>query len=321
MYLFVLPINFFEIVIFCVALLAFILTVRFFIQSQKRLAELFPQPKKKKRRFKLWFDRDGFIVPVSTTEQKSMPSESFAYKILEREEENKEEIRVLKAMLHSQQLELTRAIKQMNTINTVKEPKDIYEEEVEVEVEFEDEIEDEGKTSFAASEKVEELQLLLQKREAELQDLHQQGELGKKIQQHFVEVQSGYEELQQKVQKMEQQAWQAADLAMKLDSLEQSHEQLEKNLLKKDEKVRELSAENGRLHELINETEDKLSGANLQRQQLIKKVYFLEEINSDIQQMTDANRKLKNELRRVGELESMLSLITEERDVLLKRRN
>ena len=90
--------------------------------------------------------------------------------------------------------------------------------------------------------------------------------------------------------------------------------------MKKEEKIRELSVENGRLHEQLNTTEDKLSEANLQRQQLLKKVQFLEEVNNDIQQMSDTNRKLKNELRRVGELESMLNLITEERDALLKRR-
>ena len=72
---------------------------------------------------------------------------------------------------------------------------------------------------------------------------------------------------------------------------------------------------------MLNQTEDKLSEANLQRQQLQKKTQFLEEINTDIQQMSDANRKLKNELRRVAELESMLNLITEERDALLKRKS
>ncbi|RYF85366.1 MAG: hypothetical protein EON98_06795, partial [Chitinophagaceae bacterium] len=88
---------------------------------------------------------------------------------------------------------------------------------------------------------------------------------------------------------MEQQAWQTAEMAIKLDSLQQERDQLEKTVLKKEEKIRELSAENGRLHETLNETEDKLTEANLQRQQLQKKVLFLEEINNDIQQMSDAN--------------------------------
>ena len=84
--------------------------------------------------------------------------------------------------------------------------------------------------------------------------------------------------------------------------------------------MRELAVENGRLYETINVTENKLSEANLQRQQLIKKVHFLEEMAHDMQQMSDTNRKLKAELRLVAELESMLHLITEERDTLLNRR-
>ncbi len=93
---------------------------------------------------------------------------------------------------------------------------------------------------------------------------------------------------------MEQQAWQAAELSIKIDSLEQSNEQLEKTMQKKEEKVRELTVETGRLHQVLNETEDKLSETSLQRQQLLKKVQFLEEVNSDIKKMSDANRKLKS---------------------------
>lgn len=312
-----LPVNFFQIFIFCLAALAFMLAVRFFIQSQKRLQELFPQTKKAKRRFKFWFDRDGFIVPSGVPEQRAAPTESFTYKVLEREEETREEIRELKTILHNQQLELTRAIRQMDKMVSGKEAAyENEEEEEEATTEAH-----EGERLAVGSQTIEDLQLLLQKRDAELQHLHHQCELSEHLRRHFEEVQSGYEEMQQKVQQMEQQAWQAANLAIKLDSLEQSHEQLEKNLSRKDDKVLELSAENTRLHEQNSQTEDKLSEALLQRQQLMRKVQFLEEINNDIQQMTNANRKLKNELRRVTELESMLSLITEERDVLLRRRN
>jgi hypothetical protein len=36
--------------------------------------------------------------------------------------------------------------------------------------------------------------------------------------------------------------------------------------------------------------------------------------------MSDANKKLKNEIRRIAELESMLSMVSDERDLLLKKR-
>ena len=67
--------------------------------------------------------------------------------------------------------------------------------------------------------------------------------------------------------------------------------------------------------------EDKLAEANLQRQQLQKKVQFLQDMNSDMQSMSETNKKLQTELRRIGELESMLNMIAEERDHLLRKKS
>ena len=319
MHLLVITFTFLEIAIFLIAVLAFVLAIRFFIASQKNLQHLLPATRTKNSLFGLGVDRDGFIVPA-TKERLSKT----AQKILETNEQTKQEIKELRDTLQLQQLELTRALRQIETINESKGGKE-YDDDI-----YEDEEDEPYVKKHRYEEKeygtdknllAEELKQQLDRKDAELRELRQQAELNQNLQNHFEEVQSGYEELQLKVQKMEQQAWQAAEMAIKVDSLEQSNEQLEKTLHKKEEKVRELSVENGRLHEMLNQTEDKLSEANFQRQQLQKKTQFLEEINSDMQQMSDANRKLKNELRRVAELESMLNLITEERDALLKRRS
>lgn len=308
MYLLVLSTTLIEIAIFSIALFAFLLTVRFFILSQRRMEGLLPESGRKKKRLPVEIDRDGFIVPTSTPENYAKAvSKNIVY---EADEETKSEIKELRGLLQLQQLELTRAISKIENLHTDK--KETYEDE-------ENQYDDETPTTSGAE--LDELRLQLQRKETELKEVQQQNELSSKLQGHFEEVQAGYEELQEKVQKMEQQAWQSAEIAIKLDNLEQANEQLEKTVLKKEEKLRELTVENGRLHEVLNQTEDKLTEANLQRQQLIKKVHFLEEIGNDIQQMSDANRKLKNELRRVAELESMLNLITEERDALLKRRS
>jgi len=319
MHLLAISFTFLEIAIFLIAVLAFVLAVRFFIASQKNLQQLLPATRTKNSLFGLGVDRDGFIVPAS----KERLSKT-AQKILETNEQTKQEIKELRDTLQLQQLELTRALRQIETINESKGDKgyddDIYEDEEE-EPYVKKHRYEEKEYGIDKNVLAEELKQQLERKDAELRELRQQAELNQNLQNHFEEVQSGYEELQLKVQKMEQQAWQAAEMAIKVDSLEQSNEQLEKTLQKKEEKVRELSVENGRLHEMLNQTEDKLSEANFQRQQLQKKTQFLEEINSDMQQMSDANRKLKNELRRVAELESMLNLITEERDALLKRRS
>jgi uncharacterized protein YlxW (UPF0749 family) len=64
------------------------------------------------------------------------------------------------------------------------------------------------------------------------------------------------------------------------------------------------------------EMEDKLREANHQRQQLQKKISYLEELNNDLHMVADANKKLEGQLKRMGELESMLNVVSEERDKL-----
>lgn len=312
MHLLVTPFTFFEVAVFLLALAALLLAVRFFIASQRKFENLLPDRKAKRAHFGVGIDRDGFLVP---TRPARMPAEKQA----SGNEETKQEIKELRDMLQLQQLELTRALRQFESLS-VKKERDNYDER---DYYWDNEEEPEEQKPLPVPKEnlvTEELRQQLTRKEAENRELRQQLELNQKLHQHFEDVQSGYEELQAKVQKMEQLAWQSAELAIKVDNLEQATEQLERTLHKKEEKIRELSVENGRMHETLNSTEDKLTEANLQRQQLMKKVQFLEEINHDIQQMSDANRKLKSELRRVAELESMLNLITEERDALLKRR-
>jgi len=52
---------------------------------------------------------------------------------------------------------------------------------------------------------------------------------------------------------------------------------------------------------------------------LQKKVAYLEELSNDLQVVTEANKKLESQIRRVGELESLLQVTEEERDELTRR--
>ncbi len=308
MYLLATPFTFLEIAAFSIAVAAFLLAVRFFIASQKKLEGLLPDRQSKSSSFGISIDRDGFLVPARR--EKRPPAEREP----KPDPETKKEIKELRDMMQLQQLELNRALRQMESLNTGKAT-EAYKDDAFTEEEYGHD-EQSGGDDFL----IEELRSKIRQKDEELIALQQDSEVNHKLQAHFDDVQIAYEELQLKVQKMEQQAWQSAELLMKVDGLEQSVESLEKTVQKKEEKIRDLTLENARLHEALDNTEDKLSGANLQRQQLIKKVHFLEEMASDMQQVNDSNRKLKTEVRRVGELESMLDLITEERDALLKRK-
>lgn len=169
-------------------------------------------------------------------------------------------------------------------------------------------------------ENVEDMEALLEEKELELQKMKQQLSTAQKMTARIDEVYKEFDALQQKIATLEQTAGKANDLVIELDALKQAHTQTRKDLGRKQEKMQQLMVENQDLQERLNDTEDKLSEANLERQQLTKKLQFLENMNNEVQRVSEANKKLQNDLRRIGELESMLSMVSGERDMLLKKR-
>jgi chromosome segregation ATPase len=169
--------------------------------------------------------------------------------------------------------------------------------------------------------KIERLELELETKEGELHRIKQQEALAQQMAARIDEVYKEFDVLQNKIASLEKQAGKANSLTLALEDASQLTQQLQKELARKQEKLEEMLAETQRLHATLSTTEDKLAEANLQRQQLQKKVLFLQDMNNDMQHVSDSNQKLQNELRRIGELESMLSMIAEERDRLLNKGN
>jgi len=167
--------------------------------------------------------------------------------------------------------------------------------------------------------KIEKLELLLDTKDGEIKRIKQQEAVAQQMAARIDEVYKEFDLLQHKIISLEKQAGKANELTIELEDAKQLSEQLQKDLERKHEKLEELIEESQRLHTLLNTTEDKLAEANLQRQQLQKKVQFLQDVNNDMQNVSESNKKLQNELRRIGELESMLSMIADERDRLLNK--
>jgi len=187
-----------------------------------------------------------------------------------------------------------------------------------------EEIENEGREELELQNKhlekeIENLEARLEKKQDELEEVKQQASMAERMASKIEEVYQEFELLQSKMANLEKQANRANNLALELEDTRQSYEQVHKDLQRKTEKLEETYTENQRLQQLINTMEDKLAEANLQRQQLHKKVQFLQDLNTDLQTVTDTNKKLQTELRRIGELESMLDMIAEERDYLLRK--
>ena len=71
-----------------------------------------------------------------------------------------------------------------------------------------------------------------------------------------------------------------------------------------------LREENQRLTRIIADTEEKLKESNFQRQQYQKRSAFLEELNHDLQEISEHNKKIESQLRRVSDMEALLAKIT-----------
>ena len=106
---------------------------------------------------------------------------------------------------------------------------------------------------------------------------------------------------------------------MEYEDLKEAHARMSKDFEEHKLKVNALTIENQQLQTQLADVEDKLREATFQRQQLQKRTIYLEELNSDLQVVSDTNKKLESQLRRVGELESMLNVVSEERDQLRDR--
>jgi DNA repair exonuclease SbcCD ATPase subunit len=187
-----------------------------------------------------------------------------------------------------------------------------------------EEIESEGREELEMQNKhlqneIKTLAMQLEKKDAELEEVKQQASMSERMAARIEEVYQEFETLQSKMLTLEKQANRANNLALELEDARQAYEQVHKDLQRKAEKLEETFMENQRLQQQVNTIEDKLAEANLQRQQLQKKVQFLQDLNTDLQTVSDTNKKLQTELRRIGELESMLDMIAEERDYLLRK--
>ena len=165
------------------------------------------------------------------------------------------------------------------------------------------------------------LKYLLAQREAELSNLKQQQSLSKEMTSMLDNAYSEFNALQSKIQILETQLSANKLVNLEFEDLREGHYKLSRDFEEQKIKLHSLTLENQQLTLQLNEAEDKLREANFQRQQLQKKVSYLEELNSDMQLVAAANKKLEHQLRRIGELESMLNVVSEERDELLKKKS
>jgi chromosome segregation ATPase len=175
------------------------------------------------------------------------------------------------------------------------------------------------KNNEELSLQISELRMKLIEKDKEITDIRKKELLTKEMTSMLDNAYSEFNVLQGKMQKLESQATSSKMISMEYEDMKESYRRMSRDFEEQKIKLTALVADHQQVHAQLMETEEKLKESNFQRQQMQKRVAYLEELNNDLQAVSDANKKLENQLKRIGELESMLNMAAEERDQMIRR--
>jgi chromosome segregation ATPase/uncharacterized protein YneF (UPF0154 family) len=164
------------------------------------------------------------------------------------------------------------------------------------------------KANEELTQRLHELQRMLSEKDVRIHELQQQQLLTDELEERLQKVYDEFNALREKLLKVEGLT-QPQTRQYEYDELQQNQYKLIRELDETKQKQLGLLEENQRLSRLLADTEDKLRESNFQRQQLQKKITFLEELNHDLQQISEHNKKLENQLKRMSEIEVMLARV------------
>jgi chromosome segregation ATPase len=175
-------------------------------------------------------------------------------------------------------------------------------------------------TNEVLAQQVDELKAQLLDKEKEVNHIRQKEQLTSEMKSMLDSTYQEFNTLQSKIQKLETQLNAAKLMNLEYEDLKEAHARMNREFDEYKSKANSLTNENQQLLLLVSDLEDKLREANFQKQQLQKRTTYLEELNRDLQVVSDTNKKLESQLKRVGELESMLNVVSEERDHLMRNK-
>ena len=164
------------------------------------------------------------------------------------------------------------------------------------------------------------MRLQLTEKEIEISNSRQKEHLTSEMKSMLDSTYAEFNILQNKILKLESQLTSSRMMKLEFEDLKESQSKMSRDFEEYKLRANTLTIENQQLQAQVMELEDKLRDATFQKQQLQKRTAYLEELNSDLQVVSDTNKKLEAQLRRVGELESMLNVVAEERDQLMRNK-
>ncbi len=164
-----------------------------------------------------------------------------------------------------------------------------------------------------------ELKLKLSAKEGEIAGIRQKAHLTKEMSSLLDNAYTEFSALQTKLEKLEAEASSSRMLRMEYENLKEESLKLARDFESTKQKMNAAVSENQELKTKLTQSEDKLRESEFQRQQLQKNLAYLEGVTSEMDSVTDANKRLEAQIKRIGELESMLNVMAEEREQMIRR--
>jgi hypothetical protein len=154
---------------------------------------------------------------------------------------------------------------------------------------------------------------MLMDKEAELKQMRQQQVLSNEVKGRLEKAYEEFGVLQDRLHKIESST-SSQHKGFEYEELQQAYFKITREFDELKMKQVNMLEEHQRLGRLLADTEDKLRESNFQRQQLLKKVGYLEELNTDLQQVAEHNKKLEIQLKRIAEIETLLTRLSSEKE-------
>jgi len=169
------------------------------------------------------------------------------------------------------------------------------------------------KTNEELSRQIDDLKSELAQKEKNSRTILPKEDLAEEITSLLNSTHDEFIALREKIQKLECQVNVSKTTNFQYEEVKEGYFKVSHDFEEEKLKHNLLVAENRRLKADLSEREEKLAEANFQRQQLQRKLAYLEGLNNDMQAVTDAKKKLEGQLKRIGELETMLNIVSGER--------
>jgi hypothetical protein len=151
------------------------------------------------------------------------------------------------------------------------------------------------------------------RKRSNIQQLQKRSELADSLMLRLEEKQRDYFSLKNKYHKLEERTEEIKYMSIELEETRSLVDQLVTEKEKRENRIAGLETENGELREEIHHIRRDLIEAMQENQRLQKKISMMADLETEWQMVVEKNHQLQTKVRRIGELESLLSLMREER--------